>query len=160
MYDLNVRPRSSRLKDQQQFLKRLIQMGWNTVALNTNAFGKISATSTRPSTAIPLDKDLLQEALRLRSTSLPECAIVNFRQFTRVTVAIDDHNDAQAINNSNDALKAFDIVAATPGNIKVFAHLCQHADLDIISLDFAHRSFATHKKLVIQDYTLWKLCSI
>ena len=70
------------------------------------------------------------------------------RQFTRVTLIIDDIAEAHAIAGY-DWIKQFDIVAVCPGNLQVFAHLCKCSDIDIITFDFTHRiPFAINKKLV------------
>ena len=45
---------------------------------------------------------------------------------------MDELNDAQALYVNNEVLKQFDIIAATPGNQKVFAYLCEKADIGII----------------------------
>lgn len=70
------------------------------------------------------------------------------RQFTRVTLVIDDIAEAHAIPGY-DWIKQFDIIAVCPGNLQVFAHLCKCSDIDIITFDFTHRiPFAINKKLV------------
>ena len=44
MYDLNVRCRSSREKDRQQFIMRCIELGWTTIAWNvTGGFPSIAS---------------------------------------------------------------------------------------------------------------------
>jgi RNase P/RNase MRP subunit p30 len=71
------------------------------------------------------------------------------RQLSRLTVSVEDVTEAQQLTTNNDTLKQFDIIAATPSNMKVFAHLCKQADVDIIALDLTHRqSFSINKKLV------------
>ena len=73
----------------------------------------------------------------------------NFRQLSRITVSVEDVSEAQQLTVTNDTLKQFDIVAATPSNNKAFAYLCKQSDIDIIALDFTHRqSFPINKKLV------------
>jgi RNase P/RNase MRP subunit p30 len=73
----------------------------------------------------------------------------SLRQLSRLTVSVEDVTEAQQLTTSNDTLKQFDIIAAAPSNVKVFAHLCKQADIDIIALDFSHRqSFPINKKLV------------
>ena len=74
------------------------------------------------------------------------------RQYSRITLAIDDISDAQSITTSasNASLRSFDIVAVCPGTQQILSHLCKEADVDIISFDFTHRNTALsfNKKLV------------
>lgn len=66
-------------------------------------------------------------------------SIDDFKQYSRVTLVVDDATDAQALTTGNAALMRFDIVAASPRSLSAFLHLCKQADVDIISLDFSHR---------------------
>ena len=64
---------------------------------------------------------------------------VDFKQYSRVTLIVDDATDAQTLTTGNAALMRFDVVAASPRSLSAFLHLCKQADVDIISLDFSHR---------------------
>jgi hypothetical protein len=108
---------------------------------------------------VVLDKRMLDEVIQLRrSTSLqpqPQTGnnhdgITKFeiRQYSRLTVAVDDLIGAQALHINNEVLKPFDLIAAIPNDPKTFAYLCQQADIDIISIDFCRRSFPLNKKMV------------
>lgn len=82
----------------------------------------------------------------------------NLRQFTRVTLFVDDINDAQVLSLTHEGLKRFDIVAASTNDGKVFNYLCTTAEIDIISLDFTRRiQFPLNKKTVsfIQFYDIF-----
>ena len=70
------------------------------------------------------------------------------KQYSRVTVVVDELSEAQALHSSNEILKQFDIVSVTPGNQKVFAMCCQQADVDIITIDFRSKSLSLNKKLL------------
>ncbi len=70
------------------------------------------------------------------------------KQYSRVTVVVDELSEAQALHSSNDILRQFDIVAVTPGNQKVLALCCQQADVDIITIDFRSKSLSLNKKLL------------
>lgn len=71
------------------------------------------------------------------------------RQYSRITVSVDEVADAQSLSSSNDGLSKFDIIAAVPANSKVLNYLCRQSDIDIISLDFTHRlQFPLNKKMV------------
>jgi hypothetical protein len=76
----------------------------------------------------------------------------DFKQFSRVTVTVDDATDAQALTTGNPALLRFDLVAASPRSLSGFLHLCKQAEIDIISLDFSHRlNFHIDQKHVSND---------
>ena len=46
-------------------------------------------------------------------------------------ITVDELPDAQALHINNEFLKPFDIIAATPGNQKVFTYLCETADIGL-----------------------------
>lgn len=73
-----------------------------------------------------------------------------FKQYTRVTLTVNDATEAQCLTTGNAALMKFDVVAASPRSLSAFLHLCKQADIDIISLDFSHRmAFHIDQKHVI-----------
>lgn len=70
------------------------------------------------------------------------------RQFTRLTINIEEINDAHGLSN-NEIIKKFDLIAVSTTNSKVFTYLCKTADIDIISIDFTQKlHFSMNKKLV------------
>lgn len=150
MFDLNIRSKSKE-KDRQLLVKRLLELGWSTVAWNINVNGKANANLHKPPSTVTIDQMQRKDICRFRSlvSKEPSCMDDNLRQLTRITLTIDDLFDANSLNTGNEALRAFDIVAANPGNAKIFAYLCQSAEIDIISLDFTHRlAFGINKKLL------------
>jgi hypothetical protein len=74
----------------------------------------------------------------------------SLRQFSRITLNIDDVNDIQAGSLlTQDVLNKFDLLAVQTTNMKVFAYLCKQGEIDIISIDFTQRlQFSMNKKLV------------
>ena len=71
------------------------------------------------------------------------------RQLSRITLTIDELNDAHILTTTNETLLKFDIVAVSPGTIEVFTYLCKTAEIDIITLDFTHKlPFQINKKLI------------
>ena len=157
-YDLCVRVKASKgEKDQQASVRRLLELGWEVVAWNVILSGRISVAHpgvVKPLASVELDTVQRREIL-------PHCSLVNsrleltsnptlqLRQLSRLSVLLDDIADAQALTIGNDIVRQFDIIAATPGNAKVFAHLCKNSDIEIISLDFSHRlPFQLNKKLI------------
>ena len=164
-YDLNVRGRQQR--DRVALLKRGLELGWDCVAWNTVLAGKLSSATAQQTKPLPIvELDLMQ-----RRELLVHCALVRpmldlaaaaaavpggvaqpllqMRQLSRLSIILDDVADAQALTIGNEVVKQFDIIAATPGNAKVFAHLCKTADIDVISLDLTRRlPFPLNKKLI------------
>jgi RNase P/RNase MRP subunit p30 len=70
-------------------------------------------------------------------------------QYRRVTVTVDDINDAQSLSSASLHTKYFDILAVRPGNLKVLEHLCENADIDIISIDFSNRNCTAISKKML-----------
>ncbi|WCJ41154.1 Polymerase/histidinol phosphatase-like [Euphorbia peplus] len=62
-----------------------------------------------------------------------------FRQYTRLTVCVDNPAKSQALNSGNSVLKTYDIVAVRPLNQIAFDHACQKSEVDIISVDFSEK---------------------
>ena len=102
----------------------------------------------KPLPPIIIDQHSLSSVRTHRTMALGSAANTELRQFTRVTLVIDDIAEAHAIAGY-DWIKQFDIVAVCPGTVQVFAHFCRSSDIDIITFDFTHRiPFAINKKLV------------
>mmetsp|Transcript_15891 Transcript_15891/g.23934 ORF Transcript_15891/g.23934 Transcript_15891/m.23934 type:complete len:369 (+) Transcript_15891:58-1164(+) len=147
-YDLNVKPRSSRSQDRQNIAVRALELGYSCIAWNVCTFGKLGASKQhKPLQPVELNTMQLKNSVPLRSivTNAP----VQLRQFSRVTVFVDELADAQSLLSANENMSAFDIVAACPATSKVLSFLCKQADIDIICLDFTHRlPFSLNKKLI------------
>lgn len=150
MIDFNLKPKLSTEKERMQFLQRSYDLGWDGVAWNTVMFGKINqSTAQKPlkKSSFPVDHSTDKQLRNLVNVSK------EFSQYNRITVVVDDIADAQLLTVGNDILKQYDIVAAVPGNAKIFAYLCKNAEIDIISIDFARKlSFSMNKKLVLILY--------
>ncbi|KAJ6827991.1 uncharacterized protein M6B38_364475 [Iris pallida] len=61
-----------------------------------------------------------------------------FRQYTRVTVAVDRFSVGTAFN-AKSVLRSYDLVAARPADQEGFNQACQVSEVDIIALDFPLR---------------------
>lgn len=130
-------------------VKRLFELGWDCVAWNNLANGRVSANISKPVEGIALEPIQRRAASALRSLVTSSTATSDIRQLNRITVTVDDVIDAQSLTVGNAILNSFDIVAARPGNMKVMAYLCKTAEIDIITLDLTHRlPFAANKKLL------------
>jgi ribonuclease P/MRP protein subunit RPP1 len=146
-FDLNLKPRKSHEQDKEFLLQRAFEFGWDNIAWNTSVTGV-------PKIQIKPVELVLFTPLKLKSATSMRCLTssnqnLNLTQLNRITLQIEDVNDAQSITSNNEYLKPFDIVAACPLNANVFTHLCKTAEIDIISIDFAQRiPFPMTKKLV------------
>lgn len=153
-HDLNIRLKSSRDSDKVLLIKRLLELGWDTIAWNHNVVGKVTANNIKIVKPIVLEsKKQLKDAKKLRSlctnTNKNHINATAITQLNRITLTIDDVIDASCLNTSNELLRKYDIVAACPGNLSVFAYLCKTAEIDVISIDFSHKlSFTMNKKLL------------
>jgi hypothetical protein len=157
------------------FVKRVVELGWSAIAWNQTVLAKAGQKcTTRPHTEVLLPLPDVQSALlnrvlvkrnattsqNLSGSDLPtdpldlqlsggKVSVPQFTQYNRITFTVDEVIDASMLTSTNDALKSFDIVAASTNDGKVFAYLCKVAEIDIISLDFTHRiPFPLNKKLV------------
>lgn len=149
MYDLCVNLKSSKEKDLKLAIKRIFELGWDCVAWTTSVNGRVTGNHIKPVKNIVMEPIHLRDALQLRSLANNKSANTDVRQLNRITITVDDMMDAQMLTLGNAMLNHFDIIAVRPGNIKVMAHLCKTADIDIITLDFTHRlPFSINKKLL------------
>jgi RNase P/RNase MRP subunit p30 len=148
MFDLNVKWKAAKPKENTELVKQLLKLGWSTSAWTTSNFGKLGAKSQKLSNTLCLDATDVRDCLKYRGV-VSKDELAEVRQLSRITVTIDEVVDAQALTAGNETLKAFDIVAACPGNAAVFAYLCKTAQVDIISIDFRRKvSFPMIKKQV------------
>lgn len=149
MAELNVKARPVKDKEGVAVLRRLWELGYERVAWNHTIFGKPSQAnlSSLPKSPHTLSVADMNAALAMRRLSGTQSSALE--QYQRLTVIVDDFAEAQSLHSSNDSLKPFDILSATPANAKVFNHLCREADIDIISIDFTrHLPFSIAKKTV------------
>lgn len=150
MHDLNIKSKGTD-KDKLSNVKRALELGWDVIAWNVAATGKANnQLSIKHTKAIQLSVVDTQEAVSARSLTTP---VLNDNkeiiQYNRITVTVDDLADAQLLTTGNEVLRSYDIVAACPGNAKIFSYLCKTAEVDIISINFAYKvPFTLNKKLV------------
>ena len=164
LYDLRLDTAPSREKERFRMLCKGVELGWDCVAWNVKTHGKVTASSgggLKPFPDLALDVAQMRDSLKQRALVLGEkpglkskgaqqtsfASTKAIRQMSRLTVALDEVIDAQTLTLGNEVLRKFDIIAATPGNAKVFAFLCNTAEIDLIALDFTHKlPFSLNKK--------------
>lgn len=149
MSDLNVKAKAAKDKEGAAILKRLFELGYEHVAWNHTIFGKPTQANLnslpKSPHSISVPDTNAGKVLRRMTDSTEDIV----HQYQRLTIIVDEFADAQTLHGTNECLKSFDIIAATPSNAKVFGHLCREADIDIICLDFTRRlPFSIVKKTV------------
>jgi RNase P/RNase MRP subunit p30 len=148
MQDLNLKPRNSE-KERNVLIKRVFECGWDRIAWNTVATGKITSSSqSKLIKSAQLSQIECCESKTWRSL-VTSNQTTQVKQYNRLTMIIDELVDAQQLTAGNEYLRSFDIIAVCPGNAKIFSFLCKTAQIDIISINFAHKiPFTLNKKLV------------
>jgi RNase P/RNase MRP subunit p30 len=153
--DLNIKAKiSSEGKERLAIIRKIAELGWDSIAWNQVALGKASQrTMVKPKEPVQLTTVDIAEIMKSRCL-ISESSLSEIKQYNRITMVVDDIADAQGITANNDHLRSFDIVAAQPGNAKVFAHICKSADVDIICFDFTRRiPFQINKKIVSSPFS-------
>ncbi|KAF9436862.1 Ribonuclease P protein subunit p30 [Entomortierella beljakovae] len=95
-------------------------VGYQAVAFNHEITGKIPNNHVNPITKL----------------NLPG---VNMKQYSRLTLVVDDISQNYGLNTSNSAVSSYDIIAVQPTNEKLFQAACGTFEVDIISLDMSAR---------------------
>ncbi len=172
--DLSVRLKpGTQDKELALIVRRLAEMGWSAMAWNQSVVGKAGQRyQVKPRGEVLLSASdiksikslrcLVRNDVSLASDEVDPIALAmsggklsfpHLVQYNRVTVTVDEVIDASTLTSTNESLREFDIVAAIPGDAKVFAYLCKVADIDVISLDFTRRvPFALNKKMVRPEF--------
>lgn len=139
--------KATKPRENSDVVKQLLKLGWSSAAWTTPVFGKLTGKATKQSSSVSVDASDLKECMKSRGLLQPPANEVT--QLSRITITVDDVVDCQVITTGNETLRAYDIVAACPGNAAVFAYLCRTAQVDIISIDFSrHVPFPLIKKQV------------
>ncbi|KAG0028098.1 hypothetical protein BGZ81_005007 [Podila clonocystis] len=127
-YDLNLPVSTSSgsaqaAQEQLETRKRvelLVHLGYQAVAYNYELTGKIPANHVNP----------------VSKLNLPG---VNLKQFSRLTLVVDDVSQNYGLNANNPSVLSYDILAVQPTNEKLFQAACGTFEVDIISLDMSAR---------------------
>lgn len=148
MIESNVRYKVTSKKENEDIIKNMIILGWDSIIWNNIVINKLTNQNYKLMREVLLEPIEMKSCLKLRSI-IKQDGILKIKQFNRITIIIDDVNDLQLLNNNNQLLKSYDIISVCPGNINVFALLCKTACIDIISIDFTHKvPFPLNKKLL------------
>ncbi|CAG8483261.1 5286_t:CDS:2 [Paraglomus brasilianum] len=124
-YDLNIPypvQHSQNIEYAQNELRKsidtLVKFGYHIVAYNNTVTGKVA--SKKPN---PIQKPNNEK----------------IKQYTRLTVVIDDPGQNYGLTSTNSTISSYDLVAVQPTNEKLFQMACGTFDVDIISLEMGNR---------------------
>ncbi|GAB2214699.1 hypothetical protein Drorol1_Dr00019061 [Drosera rotundifolia] len=123
---------------------KAMELGYSGVAYNRTISGVMSDSDLCSISPFPMSSLLnlspsLSSSATFRRLLLGVSADSTFRQYTRLTVAVDNLAQVCAINSKNPILKSYDLVAVRPLNETVFEQACQSSEVDLISIDFSDK---------------------
>ncbi|XP_024362991.1 protein GAMETOPHYTE DEFECTIVE 1 isoform X2 [Physcomitrium patens] len=128
----------------RELVTTVLQYGYTSVATDYVHSGPLAETDR--SSIKPLDVSGLlsassgiAESVKFHQKLLGVPADQPFRQYSRITVVVDDSAQAAALNSGNSVLRTYDIVAVRPTNQKVFEQACRNSEVDLISVDLFQR---------------------
>ncbi|XVE59174.1 hypothetical protein DITRI_Ditri05aG0024500 [Diplodiscus trichospermus] len=123
---------------------KAMELGYTGIAYNRTIKGVMSDRDRCSISLLTLSSLLniapfLSSSVNLHRDLLGVPRSSPFRQYTRLTVCIDNASQSQALNSGNPVLKTYDVVAVRPLNQNAFDHACEKAEVDIISIDFSDK---------------------
>ncbi|XP_077213131.1 uncharacterized protein LOC143848160 [Tasmannia lanceolata] len=133
-------PKNTRLK----LVVKAMELGYSGIAYNRSIKGVMSDSDRCTISLFPLSS-LIKLAPTLSSTVRFHRDLLGvppnspFRQYTRLTVAVDSSVHASALNSGNPILKTYDLVAVRPLNQIAFDQACKVSEVDLISIDFSQK---------------------
>jgi ribonuclease P/MRP protein subunit RPP1 len=152
-YDLNVPVTPGSEGSKAALLALAAQLGYDAVALNHVVFGSVgSKPCALKAVELPGDtgQPVVQNSLFRPSgahSDEPGSAAKRrrvpstLRQYTRITVVIDEMIAAYALAVTNSVLLSYDLVAVQPESRNAWDHLCEKGSdaVDIVTLDMSKR---------------------
>ncbi|GFZ13211.1 polymerase/histidinol phosphatase-like protein [Actinidia rufa] len=142
--DKQTTDKSTRKATRLKLTVKAMELGYSGVAYNRTIKGVMSESDRCATPLFSLSSVLklapaLSSAIRLHRSLLgvPDCA--PFRQYTRLTVAVDSSSQTSALNSGNPILKTYDIVAVRPLNQNAFERACQDSEVHLIAIDFSDK---------------------
>ncbi|KAL3687633.1 hypothetical protein R1sor_013942 [Riccia sorocarpa] len=143
-YDLNMQVDGVGDLARRELLAMAVQLGYSGIAANHVVTGHLGETDRCRIRPLELQTILsaapgVAESAKFHRKLLGVPPGQPFRQFSRITLHIDNQNQANAVNSANPVLKSYDLVAVRPANQKMFNLACSQLEVDMISLDFTQR---------------------
>ena len=122
--------KSSRIK----VVVKAMELGYSGVAYNRKIKGVMSDSDSCSIPPLSLSSLLklapsLSSSVRFHRSLLGVPLSSPFRQYTRLTVAVDSSPQASALNSGNPVLKSYDLVAVRPLNQNAFDQACQVSEV-------------------------------
>ncbi|XP_057451505.1 protein GAMETOPHYTE DEFECTIVE 1 [Lotus japonicus] len=148
-FDLNIPyPESTRAtkstveSTRTKLAVKAMELGYTGIAYNRTIKGVMSDQHRCSITTLSLSSLLnilpvLTSSAKLHRNLLGIPSSTPFRQYTRLTVCVDNPSQAQSLNAGNPILKTYDLVAVKPSNQVAFDLACERMEVDIISIDFS-----------------------
>ncbi|KAI3887460.1 hypothetical protein MKX03_033555 [Papaver bracteatum] len=138
--DNNNGKKNTRLK----IAVKAMELGYSGVAYNRCMKGVMSDNDRCTIYLFPVSSLLkasptLSDSVKFHRELLKVPLNTPFRQYTRLTVTVENIVQAGVLNSGNPVLKTYDLVAVKPLNQTVFDHVCKVSEVDLIAIDFSER---------------------
>ncbi|KAI3964551.1 hypothetical protein MKW92_053797 [Papaver armeniacum] len=123
---------------------KAMELGYSGVAYNRCMKGVMSDKDRCTIYLFPVSSLLkasptLSDSVKFHRELLKVPLNTPFRQYTRLTVTVENIVQAGVLNSGNPVLKTYDLVAVKPLNQTVFDHVCKVSEVDLIAIDFSER---------------------
>ena len=140
-FDLNIpypepslSTKASLEKQRTKTVVKAMELGYTGIAYNRTIKGVMSDLHRCCIPPLPLSSLLklapsLTLSVKLHRDRLGIPSAAPFRQYTRVTVCVDNLSQGQALNSGNPILKTYDLVAVRPFNQTAFDHACERMEV-------------------------------
>lgn len=141
-FDLNIPyPESTRAtkstveSTRTKLAVKAMELGYTGIAYNRTIKGVMSDQHRCSITTLSLSSLLnilpvLTSSAKLHRDLLGIPSSTPFRQYTRLTVCVDNPSQAQSLNAGNPILKTYDLVAVKPSNQVAFDLACERMEVD------------------------------
>ncbi|KAL5082451.1 hypothetical protein RYX36_010872 [Vicia faba] len=121
---------------------KAVELGYTGIAYNRTMKGVMSdkhrcSISPLSLTTLLNIVPFLSSSAKLHRDLLGVQSSTPFRQYTRLTVCVENPLQGNALNDGNPILKSYDLVAVKPLNQTAFDIACERMAVDIISIDFS-----------------------
>ncbi|KAL8129869.1 hypothetical protein V2J09_019024 [Rumex salicifolius] len=138
--------RAARKKTRLKLVVKAVELGYSGVAYNRSINGAMSEFDRCSASLFPLSNLLAlspslssSASFHRRLLSGPHASRSPFRQYTRITVSVDNPSQSSSLNSGNPILKTYDLVAVRPMNQVAFDQACQFSEVDLIAIDLSDK---------------------
>ncbi|XP_076918333.1 protein GAMETOPHYTE DEFECTIVE 1-like [Bidens hawaiensis] len=132
---------------------KAMELGYSGVAYNRTITGVMSEADRCSIALFPLESVLkvspsISNAVSFHRRVLNVPSTTPFRQYTRITVVVENPAQGACLNSGNPVLKSYNIVAVRPLKQEVFDLACKSYEVDIIAIDFSETRFRLKQPLI------------